>query len=721
MNTIDIEVDAQGIATLRIDLPGRSMNVVTPALIADLDTAVDRVAGDDGIMGAIFVSGKTAFIAGADLLEVVSLYDSGLPAAERREKLGAYSAVLRKLETCGKPFVAAINGTALGGGLELCLACHYRVAANDPKCVLGLPEVNVGLLPGAGGTQRLPRMTGIQKALELITQGRRLSVEQALDIGIIDAVVPPAELVSVAKAWLLDAPHAEQPWDRKGFRIPGGGGAMHARSVQTFIAGTALVADKTQHNYPAPPAILSCVYEGSIVPMDLALDIESRYFVQLTMDPVHRNMIRTLFVNKGAADRLARRPEGVERSRVDKLGVLGAGMMGAGIAYVSASAGIDVVLLDRSNEEAERGKDYSRRLLQKRVDKGRMSAGEMDAILGRVYTTTDYRDLDNCDLVIEAVFEDVVIKADVTRKAEAVIPGTSVLASNTSTLPITGLAGAASRPERFIGLHFFSPVDKMPLVEVILGKESSKQTLAKALDYVRQIRKTPIVVNDSRGFFTSRVFSTYVNEGMALLKEGVAPALIENAGRQAGMPVGPLAVHDEVSLELSLSIHQQYLHGLGDDYQPPSAIDVVEKMLALDRKGKRYARGFYDYREDSKKRLWPGLADHWPPAAEQPPVEAVVERYLVRQAVETARCYAEGVLTAPEDGDIGSILGIGFPPYTGGALSFIDTVGIAGFVERCKYLADTVGPRFEPPALLQHMAESGKGFYPVDERSTSMS
>ena len=719
VNTISVEVDGQDIATLLIDLPGRSMNVITLQLIADLDAIVDRVVSDEAIKAAVITSGKEDFVAGADLMEVVSLYDDGSPVEERLEKLSRFSAVLRRLETCGKPVVGAINGTALGGGLELCLACHYRVAADNPRSLLGLPEVNVGLIPGAGGTQRLPRLIGIQKALELMTQGKQVSVEQALDLGIVDAIAPADGLMSAAKAWLRDEAQAEQPWDRKGFRIPGGGGAMHPRSVQTFIAGTALVAEKTLHNYPALPALLSCVYEGSIVPIDVALRIESKYFTRLTMDPVYRNMIRTLFINKGAADKLARRPTGVEKSRVNKLGVLGAGMMGAGIAYVSARAGIEVVLLDRSSEEAERGKDYSRQLLQKRLDRGRTTADEMQAMLGRIHATTDYRDLEGSDLVIEAVFEDVGIKAGVTGSAEAVIPETSVFASNTSTLPITQLADASSRPACFIGLHFFSPVDRMPLVEVIVGKETGDETLARALDYVRQIRKTPIVVKDSRGFFTSRVFGTYVNEGLALLKDGVAPALIENAGRQAGMPVGPLAVLDEVSLELSLSIHRQYLDGLGDDYEPPSAIDVVETMVTLDRRGTRYGRGFYDYSkapgEASGKRLWPDLAEHWPPADEQPAVEAVIERLLYRQAVETARCYEDGVLTAPQDADIGSILGIGFPPYTGGPLSFIDTIGVARFVETCDRLAKTVGPRFEPPGLLRRMAESGERFYPAGD------
>ena len=712
MNTIHIETDGQGIAILTIDVPGRSMNVLTPEFLSDLDAAVDRVVDDEAIKGAIITSAKDAFMAGADLMDIVHLYESGMPAAERLEKLSGYTKILRKLETSGKPFVAAINGTALGGGLELCLACHHRIVAENPKTVLGLPEVNIGLLPGAGGTQRLPRLIGVQKALELMTQGTHLRVEKALKLGVVHQAVPADGLLHAAAGWINEVGDAEQPWDKKGFRFPGGGGAMHPGAVQTFMAGTAMVAEKTQHNYPAPLAILSCVYEGSIVPMDTALRIESKYFTQLTMDPVYRNMTRTLFINKGEADKLARRPEGVPKSQVKKLGMLGAGMMGAGIAFVSAKAGIPVVLLDRNREDAEKGKDYSRKLLQKRIDRGHLTSEKAEAMLDLITTTEDYADLEGCELIIEAVFENREIKADVTQKAEAVIPETAVFASNTSTLPITGLATESKRPESFIGLHFFSPVDKMPLVEVILGEKTNDETIARALDYVQQIRKTPIVVNDSRGFFTSRVFGTYVNEGQALLKDGVAPALIENAAKMAGMPVGPLAVQDEVTLDLSLKVHKQTAIDLGDDYEPPSAIDVTEKLVALDRKGKRFGAGFYEYPEGGTKHLWSGLTEHWPRADQQPSVDEIKTRLLYRQAVETARCYEENVLTHPADGDIGSILGIGFPPYTGGALSFIDTIGVSEFVAECDRLAQAYGPRFEPPPGLRRMAESGERYYP---------
>jgi 3-hydroxyacyl-CoA dehydrogenase/enoyl-CoA hydratase/3-hydroxybutyryl-CoA epimerase len=719
-HSIRIDVDAAGIATLTIDLPGRSMNVITQAFTAELAAAVERVATDPGIKAAIITSGKSAFIAGADLMEIVHLYGSGITAPELLRQIGRYSALLRRLETCGKPVAAAVNGTALGGGLELALACHYRVLANDPKAVVGLPEVQVGLLPGAGGTQRLPRLIGIQPALELMTQGTHVEPRQAQALGIVHAVVPAAEVVNAARAWLTGSPDAVQPWDKKDFRWKGGAGAMHPAAQQVFTAGTAMIAEKTQHNIPAPIAILSAVYEGSIVPIDAGLRIEGRYFTQLLLDPVSRNMIRTLFINKGAADKLVRRPAGIPPARVTRLGMLGAGMMGAGIAFVSARAGMDVVLLDTSLEAAEKGKDYSRALLQKRVDQGRSTAAERDALLAKIHTTTDYADLAGCELVIEAVFESRQIKADVTRKTEKVIAPTAVFASNTSTLPITGLAEASSRPANFIGLHFFSPVDKMPLVEVIRGRQTSDECLAHALDYVAQIRKTPIVVNDSRGFYTSRVFMTYCNEGMALLKEGVLPATIENAGKQAGMPVGPLAVHDEVSLELSAKIYKQTRKDLGKAYQGPSAIAVALKLVALGRLGKKAGKGFYAYPpagdKTAKKSLWPGLAEIFKPAKKQPAVAEVKQRLLYVQALETVRCMDEGVVTDAADGDIGSILGWGFPPWTGGTLSLIETVGLAQFVADCDRLAAKYGQRFAVPESLRQRAARGEGFYPAVAR-----
>ena len=712
MNTLDIKTDSDGIAVVTIDLKDRSMNVVSPEFIAEFDQAIDHIAGDENIKGAVVTSGKSSFIAGADLLQIVDEIAPGADPKVAFAKWSGLQALYRKLETCGKPVVAAINGTALGGGLELCLACHYRVAADNPKAKLGQPEVQVGLLPGAGGTQRLPRMIGLEAALPMLLQGTHLSPEKATELGIVDQLVDSGQEVDAAKQWILSGGEAVQPWDKKGFKVPGGAGLMNPKAIQTQMFGVALLQKTTNHNYPAPIAIMSAVYEGSVLPIDTALQIESKYFAELLTNVVTRNMIRTLFVNKGAADKLARRPQGIDKSKVTKLGVLGAGMMGAGVAFVSARAGIQVILLDRSKDDAEKGKDYSRQLLQKRVDRGRMTAEAAADLLELIQTTDDYADLDGCEYVIEAVFEDRGIKADVTSRTEAVIGSDAIFGSNTSTLPITGLAEASQRPESFIGIHFFSPVDKMPLVEVIVGEKTSDEAIARTLDYIQQIRKTPIVVNDSRGFYTSRVFSTFTREGIAMLAEGVNPALIENVAKHAGMPVGPLAVTDEVSLELAYKIGKQTKADLGDDYVETPADAVMEKMVVdLDRRGKRFGAGFYEYPDGGSKHLWHGLAEQFPMADVQPSPEDVKTRLLYVQAIDAARCLEEGVLTHPADGDVGSIFGWGFPAYTCGTLSFIETVGLRAFVAEADRLAEKHGARFEVPKGLRAMAESGDTYY----------
>lgn len=713
MTTIDWQVDNDGIAVLTIDVPDRSMNVMTPEFLDDMKTAAERLANDERVRGAVITSGKSSFMAGADLKELGALFAGNPDVSDVYAWCRKLQLALRGMETCGKPVAAAINGTALGGGLEVCLATHYRVAADHPKSKLGLPEVQVGLLPGGGGTQRLPRMIGIEAALRLITEGKHLSPAQAVEAGIIEELCAPGDEVAVAKRWLLEVGNAEQPWDRKGFKVPGGAGLMHPKAVQTLVVGSALTQKMTNHNYPAPLAILSAVYEGTVLPIDKALDVETKYFVSLLMNPVSRNMIRTLFINKGEADKLVRRPEGPARRDVTKLGVLGAGMMGAGIAYVSARAGMEVVLLDTSDDKAEAGKDYSRKLTAKQVERGRMSEEQAEALLGRITAGTDFGHLEGCELVIEAVFEDRGIKADVTRRAEAVIGTDAIFASNTSTLPITGLAEASQRPEQFVGIHFFSPVDRMPLVEVIVGRQTGDAAVAQALDYIRQIRKTPIVVNDSRGFYTSRVFSVYTREGIAMLAEGVNPALIENAAKHAGMPVGPLAVTDEVSLELSYHVGRQTRRDLGDAYVASPADEVIRRFVEdLDRKGKRFGKGFYDYPEGARKRLWPGLAEHFPRADEQPSADEVRTRLLYAQAIETVRCLDENVVTHPADADIGSVFGWGFPPWTGGTLSYIETVGLVAFVAEADRLAKTYGERFEVPDSLRAMAAEGRTFHP---------
>ena len=712
-NTIQYTVDNDGIATLMLDLPGKSIYVLFDELVTDLSACIEKVVTDETIKGAIIASAKkTGFVAGADLTELVTAYDRGVTVQEGYEWSKGLSDVLRRMETCGKPFAVAINGLALGGGLELCLACHYRVMTDNPRAKLGFPEVTIGLLPGAGGTQRLPRLIGSEKALAVIVQGKQLKPQAALDLGVVHEIAPVDELLDRARTWLLETPNPVAPWDVKGFRFPGGAGAMNPKNSQIFMVGTSLVAGMTQHNYPAPIGALSAVYEGCITPIDQGLDIESQYFGELVSGVVARNMMRSLFVNKGAADKLVRRPKGIERSKVTKLGVLGAGMMGAGIAYVSARAGMQVVLLDTDLEGAKRGKAYSENLLNKGIKRGYSTPEKAEALLSMIHPTTDYADLEGCELIIEAVFENRDIKAAVTAKTEAVIPENAIFASNTSTLPITGLAEASKRPESFIGLHFFSPVDKMPLVELIKGEKSSDEAIARGLDYIQQIRKTPIVVNDSPGFYTSRCFSTSTNEGMTMLAEGINPALIENAAKMASLPVGPLAVMDEVTLDLGYKITMQNATDQGESYIFDSGFPVIRKFVEeLDRKGKRFGKGFYEYPEGEKKYLWPGLAELYPVTEEQPPVQEVIDRLLYRQALETARCFEEGVLDHPADADIGSIFGWGFPPWTGGTLSFIDTVGIEHFVAECDRMAEAYGPRFAVSDWLRERAAKGESFH----------
>jgi 3-hydroxyacyl-CoA dehydrogenase/enoyl-CoA hydratase/3-hydroxybutyryl-CoA epimerase len=690
------------------------MNVLTPGFRKDLAECVEKVASDPAIRGAVIGSAKSSFMAGADIKDMVGAYDRGTTAREASEFSWSLHKLFRRMETCGKPLAAAINGVALGGGLEVALACHYRVIEDGPKAGVGLPEVTIGLLPGAGGTQRVPRLIGIPAALRMITEGKQLAPADALKQGLVHEVAPATEIVERARQWILKGGEGVQPWDKKGFKVPGGVGQTSPAAAQAFMAGTALISRATMRNYPAPVAILSCIYEGTQVPIEQGLRIESKYFGKLLAGPVARNLMRTMFVNKGLADKLARRPSAPPKSQVRRLGILGAGMMGAGVAYVSAKAGMDVVLLDSTLELAEKGKDYSRNLLAKEVGRGKRSQADADAILARIKTTASYDDLAGADLVIEAVFENREIKADVTAKTEAVIPKNAVFASNTSTLPITGLAQASKRPSQFIGIHFFSPVDKMPLVEIILGKKTSEDTLARALDYVGQLRKTPIVVNDSRGFYTSRCFGTFVYEGMAMLQEGVNPALIENGAKMAGMPVGPLAVADEVTIDLQWKVIKQTEADLGRRFDKPVAYDVVQKFVEeLKRPGRRFGAGFYDYPQDAKKHLWAGLSGVYPRAVQQPAVEEVQKRLMYIQALETARCMEEGVVTTAAEADLGSILGWGFPAWTGGTLSYIDTVGIRQFVAECDRLAKRYGKRFKPSKWLRERAERYEPFHPA--------
>ena len=724
MENFKLDVDSDGIALITFDVPGRSMNTITAGVIRDLFEIVARLKSDDAIKGAVIASGKeSGFCAGADLGEMNERGVSAEKAPKtEQEKLKAQfergfslNKVYRELETCGKPVAAAIEGLALGGGLELCLACHYRVAADNPKLKLGLPESKVGLLPGAGGTQRLPRLIGVQNAAMMILQGQDKSPQEAKGLGFINEVVAPGKTVEAAKAWMKTKPSAIAPWDVKGYRVKDGpytpSGAMMA------IGGNAMVSKQTNLNYPAQRNILSCIYEGVQVPIDAALRIESRYFIKTANTPQAKGMIRTLFVSMQALGKGGNRPQGVPPLEVKKVAVIGAGLMGAGITYVQAKAGVETTLIDVSDEAAAKGKDYSQKLVDKDVGRGKITKEKGDALLALIKPTTDYSKVDGADLVIEAVFENPALKAEITKKAEAHLGANAVYGTNTSTLPITGLAEASVRPKNFIGIHFFSPVERMGLVEIIRGKETSDETVAKAIDYVLKIRKTPIVVNDHRGFYTSRCFGTYTVEGIEMLNEGIAPAIIENVGRQCGMPMGPLEVSDSVGLDTALKIGKANAEATGQDYKKDPRAGLLSWIVEeKGRNGRKAGKGFYEYGEDGKPtRIWPELSNKievkvkdCPPALK----EELTKRFLFRQCIEVARCFEEGVITDPRDADVGSILAWGFAPYSGGCVSYMDLFwGSKKFVEEADRLAQQYGARFTPPQLLRDMAAKGESFY----------
>ncbi len=713
---LNYSVDAEGIATVEFDYPGKSQNILNAGSMGAYAEAMQKALADPAVKGIVVASAKKDFIAGGDLGEMAGSTD----AAAFHAAIVGWHKLLRGIELGGKPVAAALNGTTLGGGLEVALGCHYRVAADNPKARFGFPEVTLGLLPGAGGTQRLPRLAGMQASAPLLMEGKRLKVAEALKIGLIHAVVEVGAERTAARQWVLAAIASGakplQPWDAKGFKIPGGGPNTPG-GMQMLMAANAMLREKTYDNYPAPKHILSCVYEGLSTNLDTGLAIEARYFTNLVMSSVSKNMIRSLFFGMQEANKLASRPAGVAPQKYTKVGMLGAGMMGAGIAMCTAQAGIEVVLLDTSAEAAAKGKAYAAKQWGKQVARGRMTQDAVDALLARIHPTADYADLKGCELVIEAVFEKREIKAEVTKKTEAVIAADAIFASNTSTLPITGLAEASARPANFIGLHFFSPAEKMPLVEIIVGKATVDATLARSMDYVRAIGKTPIVVNDSRGFYTSRVFGTYVSEGMALLEEGVPPALIDKAGLMAGMPVGPLALADEVSIELVYKIAQQTKADIGAAYVERAADRVAARMVAeLGRLGRKSGAGFYDYPAEGPKRLWPGLAQQFPQRVGADGtaligIDEIIERLILVQSVETARCLEEKVLRAPIDADVGAILGWGYPPFRGGPIGWLHTLGMPAAVATLDRLAERHGPRFAAPKILRDMAARGERFY----------
>ena len=708
MSAIQFEKNADGIVILTLDSPNQSANTMNADFQVALTETIEKFKAESGITGVIFRSAKKTFFAGGDLDELIKATPQD--ATLFFQIVEKMKHELRYIETLGVPVVAALNGTALGGGWEIALGCHARIALNDPKSKFGLPEVTLGLLPGGGGIVRMVRLLGLQNAFPFLMEGKQFGVDKAKSLGLIhDTADTEQELFDKAIAWVKANPKSQQPFDVKGYKIPGGDPKTPA-VAQVLAIAPAMLRDKTKGCYPAPEAIMAAAVEGAQVDVDTALRIESRYFTKIATGQVAKNMIGTFWHGLNAIKAGVSRPQNVAKWQSTKVGILGAGMMGAGIAYSTAMKGIAVVLKDVSQENADKGKAYSQKLLDKRVSQGRMTAEKREQVLSLITATANPEDLKGCDLIIEAVFENQELKAKVTQEAEAFLADGGIFASNTSTLPITGLAKASRDDKNFIGLHFFSPVDKMPLVEIIKGQNTSAETLAKAYDYVQQIGKTPIVVNDSRGFFTSRVFGTFVQEGLRMLSEGIHPARIDMAALKAGMPIGPLAIQDEVSLTLSEHVAaetRKALQAEGKDLPRSGADEVIETMIhTFDRKGKAAGAGFYDYPEGGKKQLWDGLS-HWKKDIDISEQE-MIDRFLFVQSLDTLRCYEENVLESVVDANIGSIFGIGFAPWTGGAIQFLNQYGLEKALVRANELEAKYGERFKAPQRLKDKVASGK-------------
>ncbi len=709
------ETDADGLVTATFDVPGKTMNTLTQAAIAEIEALANWLKDDEALKGCVITSGKdNGFCAGADLQEMTALLTKaqGQSEDDKREafKLAfALNRVFRSLETCGKPVAMAINGLALGGGLEWALSCHYRVVGSSSKIQLGLPEVKVGLMPGAGGTQRLTRLVGVMAAGPLILEGKSLRPQEAQMQGVVHEVSD--DPVAAAKAWIKGGGKAKNPWDEEGFRIPGG--APQGKAGQMFMVGNAMLRQKTYANYPAPIHAMAAVYEGLQLPFDRALEIESKYFVKTLATPQAQNMLRSLFLSMQDLNKGARRPKGVDKDKIESLAVIGAGFMGAGIAYVAAKAGVKVVLLDTSQDNADKGKAHSETLVGKAVSRGKMSQDKADALLANITPTTDYTALSDVDLVIEAVFESREVKEAVIKQAEAHMKPDAVLASNTSTIPITELATYSGRPDQFVGIHFFSPVDKMLLVEIIRGDKTGDRAIATAMDLVMTVKKTPIVVEDARGFYANRCVLKYIEQGLSMVAEGVPPALIENAAKMAGMPVGPLALQDEVAIDLGVKILKQTADDLGNAYKPGAVDAILNGMFAQGRLGRKNGQGFYVYPKGEDKYLWDGLSDYVTGSPQSLEPQDLKDRFLYAQALEAVRSYLSEIVTDPREADVGSILGWGFAPWSGGVLSFVEMTGLEPFIARADELAQEYGDVFAVPDGLRKMAEQGERFYPL--------
>ena len=724
MTEFKYSIDSDGVAIISWDVPNKTMNVMSLEGLKELDKHFDAALSDDRVKGIIVTSGKRDFAGGMDLnvLADMKTAQGENPAQGLFNGIMQIHKLLRKIELAGmdpktkkgaKPVAAAINGTAAGIGLELPLACHRIFAIDNEKSKIGLPEILVGIFPGAGGTTRLVRKLGAMNAAPFLLEGKMLSPSKMKLAGVIDELTEESDLLSRAKAWVLDATDADciKPWDDKSYKMPGGG-PYHPNGYMTFAGASVMVNSKTQGAFPAAKTLLSAVYEGAQVPFETALKIEARWFTKILMNPSSESMIRSLFINKEALEKGAVRPKDIPNQKVEKIGILGAGMMGAGISYVSALAGIKVVLLDMKEEDAQKGKTHAENLLNIGLKRKKIDEKKKSAVLDLICPTTKFEDLKDCDLIVEAVFEDPAVKAEVTKKAEAIIDKNCIFASNTSTLPITSLASASERPEQFIGIHFFSPVDKMLLVEIIKGSVTGDVAVAKALDYVRQIKKTPIVVNDARFFYANRCIIPYVNEGAMMVSEGIIPASIENAAKQLGFPLGPLQLTDETSIDLGVKIIRATRAAMGNEYPEKNGDEVSFKLFEEGRLGRKTNAGFYDYDEKGKRTyLWNGLNETWPVKKHQPKFEEIKNRLMLSQVLEAVKAFEEGVLEDIREGDVGAILGWGFAPWSGGPFGWVDMVGVQNVVNMCNTLSESEGQRFVAPKILLDMAKNNETFY----------